>query len=196
MFDVRRAECVVLDASVLINLVATDIADAILAAMGRPCVVTDDALREVKRCPRGRSNGEHPAASLLASSRLQEVLLSDAERELFFGLVGAAPPDDLDDGEAASIACAHFRNGIIVLDERKARRIAREQFPSLLVLSSVDLFVNALESGVVELVLMRQAVRDAMHYSRMRVLAEQKPWVASLIDAEGKSLGRAAESKG
>lgn len=55
-----------------------------------------------------------------AFAGLEEIRLSDVELELFVALA-----QDVDDGEAATLAAAAARNLVVLTDDRKARRVAR-----------------------------------------------------------------------
>ncbi len=46
---------------------------------------------------------------------------------------------ELDDGEAMSLAIAQSRNLVLATDERKARRIARENVPQLSIISTAEI---------------------------------------------------------
>ena len=47
--------------------------------------------------------------------------------------------EDLDDGEAMSLAIAQSRNLALVTDERKARRLARENAPELSLITTTEI---------------------------------------------------------
>jgi predicted nucleic acid-binding protein len=164
-------EVTVLDASVLINLQCCGHPERVFAAIPGRRLVPNVTSGEVIKQPLDR----------LISSRLIELTsLLPPATETFMKLVGADPPDDLGDGEAAAIALAHQLGATIALDEKKARRIVREQFTSLAVISTVDIFAlpsvtAALGTGLAD------AVYAALVNSRMRVLPEQLDWVLKLL---------------
>ena len=58
----------------------------------------------------------------------------------FSALVVGSVRDTLDDGEAATIACALEHEATVLIDEKKATRLCAERFPHLTVGSTVDLF--------------------------------------------------------
>ena len=95
--------------------------------------------------------------------------MSNAAYENFLGLTGGTPPDDLDDGEAATIAHAMDACAVAVIDERKAVRVAAKLFPKLPILTSMDLFsatelVNAIGQNKLS-----EIVFSALRNSRMRI---------------------------
>jgi predicted nucleic acid-binding protein len=156
------------DTSALINLHASQVADRLVSAIPNRVIVTQNAVEELERGRlRGYSNAEQ-----LADSVQQGILtiesLSGHSLEIWESLITGSAADTLDDGEAATLALAAVRNGIALIDERKARRIALDRFPQVEVLSSVDLFVHPAtlallgESGQVDAIL--RAILDARMY--------------------------------
>src|SRR4051812_34309131 len=122
-------KAIVLDASVLINLQGCGVADRILRVMPARGIVPDVTSREIVR---------QPVDQLVAHGLIERTRLPSDAMLTFVQLVGAKPPDDLDDGEAAAIALAEHVNASIALDEKKARRIVRGRASNLLVTSTVD----------------------------------------------------------
>lgn len=165
----ERLSGLVLDASVLINVIATDIPGELLRSAGAPVYVPSFALSEVKRDPRGRATPEEIFRPLLRAGVLSVIELSAEEAATFIELVGADPADALDDGESAVIACAHHRGHGAALDDAKALRITWSRFPAVTTFFSVDLFEMAQERGLVSAELARPAFEDARRYARMRV---------------------------
>ena len=132
---------------------------------------------------KGRTNAEQLRDVI--NSNLVEVATMGEEAESYFeSLVIGSARSTLDDGEAATIACALEIGGIPLIDERKARRICDQRYPSLSYGCTVDIFAhpkvgNAL--GVADLAL---AVLNALKESRMRVLPHHLDWVVNLIGPE------------
>lgn len=130
------------DASVWINLIATERAHVILRATPVPLRITDVALAELER---GRSKGRQAAdemAALLHMGLTDVVALAAEDEPLFVSLVSGAAAETLDDGEAATLACAHRLGVCALIDERKATQIAARRFETLEVLSTVDLLLS------------------------------------------------------
>jgi hypothetical protein len=100
----------------------------------------------------------------------------------FFELTGAPSPNDLDDGEAATLAIAITEPAIAIIDERKATKIANELCPETVLFSSLDIFSlqeveDALTpSGISE------ALFNAIKHARMRVPAEYVGWVHERLE--------------
>ena len=176
-----------LDASVVINLAASNRMEEVLAAIGRPAIVTAQVCAEFKRHPREKGDGQSVIEALARKKTLKIAKLSDSEFDIFLRLIGCPPPDDLGDGEASTLACAHGV-GCAVIDETKATRIAVRDFPELGTFCSLDILcadsvIHTLEEGS-----LATAVYDALKFARMRVPASWRNWVCDLIGEQ-----RAAE---
>ena len=175
-----RTAVVVADTSVVINLNATGCADAILRALPNRCVVVEAVSQELQV---GRRTGRPDADAL--SVLIQENLIEHAQLEEvglvhFADLVTGSAAETLDDGEAATIACAIERGAVALVDERKAIRICAERFPSLRIGCTVDVLAQrqvqtALGNGVAD------AVFNALQRGRMRVPDRYGQWVVDLI---------------
>jgi predicted nucleic acid-binding protein len=140
MPDPAESGGLVLDTSVLINLLATEAMAPILGALAVPCYAPEQVITEVRRHPvtgETFSADSHPLRG--TSAGIAILSLADAELDLFLGIVGAPAGDALGDGEAAAIAVAASRGLDLVIDDRKARRILRERFGQVRTYWTVDL---------------------------------------------------------
>ena len=172
---------VVADSSVVINLNATGVAQAILDALPNPFVVAEEVTIELEG---GRRNGRKATDglnALVAGGQVEVVRLGSDGMRQFAGLVSGSATDTLDDGEAATIAYALEHNVTALIDERKANKICAERFGSLHIRCTVDLLAH----GEIETALGRaglaEGVFNALYYGRMRVPEEQVSWVINLI---------------
>jgi hypothetical protein len=174
----------VLDASVCINLLGSGAMAEILTALARPVTVVAPAAREVLSDPFRNGSPGAPLAGCVEHQLLTVTDLDGSALETFVGLTAAVPPDDLDDGEAATIAFAEHRELVAVVDEKKGLRVATTRFPHLELLTSVDL----LRVPAVLTALGRERLADAVFSacvtSRMRVPREHSEWVRELIGPE------------
>lgn len=109
----------VLDASVVINLLATGQVEVILGTLPHAVVVEEIARLEVRRNPRDRGSAQQAIQALADAGLLAVEAMDGAAETIFFELTGAAPPNDLGDGEAATIAHAITIGGGVAIDERK-----------------------------------------------------------------------------
>jgi predicted nucleic acid-binding protein len=169
-----------LDASVIINLVASDRSDEILKALARPIIIEKTACFEFKRDPRDGADAQVAINSLVNNGRLKVISLSDLQYETFINLTGALPPDDIGDGEAATIACASGV-GAAVIDDRKAIRIAVKDFPHIAIYSSLDLLCADCVFSALGKDVVTSAVRDSINMARMRIPHRWKNWVLDFV---------------
>ena len=131
------------DASVAINLNATDCAADILCALPHRVALVDIVTSELEF---GRAWGRRDAEltrALIKSKHLDLVRLGERGLGHFEELVAGSTVDTLDDGEAATLAYALEARATAVIDERKALRICSSRYPGLRTASSLDLVGHA-----------------------------------------------------
>ncbi len=174
----------VFDASTAINLNATGCAAKVVRALPHPVILTDVVFGELQEDSlNGRRDGDL-VAELIAAGLVRVENVADLTQSLFEDLVIGHGPDTLDDGEAATVAFAVERSLIPVLDERKARRICAERFPSQRIASTVDLLCHDAVAGALGASALGDAVFAALQEARMRVLPPYEDWVVQLIGTE------------
>lgn len=179
----EHAAAIVVDTSVVINLNATGCAEAILRSLPNRCVVTEDVLFELQ-IGRQTGYGDADALAVLIERHLVErVRLGNAGMSRFQSLVSGSASGTLDDGEAATIACAIEQDAVALIDERKAVRICAERFPDLTVGCTVDVLAQrhvqtALGGSLAD------AVFHALDRGRMHVSDPHGRWVVDLIGKE------------
>lgn len=181
---INPRSALVLDASVIINLLATGHASAILQALAVPLVVTESVVCEIRQ---GAVNGRpEPAllADLISSQVLKVEELAGTALESFFDMVSGHTSNSLGDGEAATLAFAYCNGLSAAIDEKKATRIAAERYQTLELVTTVDILAH--ES--VRLSLGREKLANATLYAlqraRMQVREHQFDWIAQLIGPE------------
>lgn len=178
---VEQSPPLVLDASVIINLLATGHADTILQALpGRPCV-TENVVVEIKG---GAENGRPESKKLfdlIESGNLEVVELDEQALESFIGIVSGSSSDSLGDGEAATLAFAHRNRLIAAIDERKATRVAAERFGSLKIATTVDILAHTSVRFALGPEQLPTAILNALRLARMQVWASQFDWVVEQI---------------
>ena len=178
-----RPAPVVTDTSVVINLNATGNAAAILGALPNRCVVVEAVSLELQ-AGRRTGRGDADALAVLIDQHLVErVQLGDLGMSHFESLVSGSAAETLDDGEAATIACAIERSAVALIDDRKAIRICTERFPNLTVGSTVDVLAQRHVQSALGTRL-GDAVFSALDLGRMRVPDPYGPWVVDLIGQE------------
>jgi predicted nucleic acid-binding protein len=171
---------VVLDASVVINLLGCKHARIVIVGLGVTCLIEKRTLDEIQR---------HPVPGL-SHTRELEVLIQDGlvcvhrmtmpEYLVYLGLVTGEPVNVLGDGESAAIATAVGTGNAVILDDRKARRICGGNFPSVPIASSLRLFVEAARRGKFDNQFLRDLVSAALVNSRMSIMKDERHIYASL----------------
>lgn len=181
---INQRAALVLDASVIINLLATGYANTILQALAVPLYVTDNVVREIEQ---GAVNGRPEPALLdeLISSQILIVKeLAGAALEDFFGMVSGHTSSSLGDGEAATLALAYRNDLSAAIDEKKATRIATERFASLKLVTTVDILAYAPVQSSLGNEVLAKATLHALKRARMQVREHQFDWIAQLIGIE------------
>lgn len=171
------------DASVWINLVATGCADRILRATPVPLRITDVAFGELER---GRAKGRQAAdevAALIHVGLVEVIALEPEDENLFLSLVSGGAAETLDDGEAATLACAYRLGVCALIDERKATMIAARRFGGMEVGSTVDLLLSPEVRGACGADL-GEVLFGALTGARMRVPEHHAEEVIRLLGPE------------
>ncbi|MBR0910880.1 hypothetical protein [Bradyrhizobium japonicum] len=189
----------VLDSSVVINLLATGYAASILKGLAIPVVLTDNVVREVEL---GSSNGRQQVSLLREMIADQVLMIRELEGqalETFFGLVSGPASESLGDGEAATLALAHARGCSAAIDEKKATRLATERFASTRLVTTVDILAHGGVRAGLGNTRLAEAALQALHLARMQVREQQFDWIARLIGQQNveacSSLRRLARRK-
>lgn len=172
----------VIDASVLINLLGCGAAEEVLRSLPVAILIEQRTLEEVLIDPSRTLPARDHRELLVQQQHLQVRQLAGDAIECFLELV--AEPDGLDDGEAATIACALDLRAAAVLDERKARRIVGERFPALALTSTAGLFRSLLEQRRMDEERVRTLLLATLQRARMSVPTEEIDWVIGLLGAE------------
>ncbi|EOZ4878964.1 hypothetical protein ACQRQP_000044 [Pseudomonas aeruginosa] len=184
--DQRTA--LVLDASVIINLLATGYADSILHALAAPLFVTDNVVYEIGQ---GAANGR-PEPALLATLISDQVVtvkeLAGSALVDFFGMISGHTSNSLGDGEAATLALAHHNGISAAIDEKKATRIAAERFEALKLVTTVDILAYEPVRASLGNDVLAKAMLRALQQARMQVREHQFDWVAQLIGIENVGI--------
>lgn len=177
----------VADTSVIINLVASGLSEQILSGIKNPIYVVDEIIPELER---GSEKGCHDADVLnnLINDRIVTcVSLNDDGWEQFEKLVSGSAKTSLDDGEASTLAYCAIHGAIPIIDEKKANRICKEAYSSLISISSVALFRLAEDSQDITEKHLSDAVFSALINGRMRVMEQHLNWVIDLVGIERAS---------
>ena len=127
-FKVNMSCKIIADTSVLINLNASGYRDIIFREFTGRMYTTNIVYDELQR---GESRkGYHDAA-----------IIKDFEKKgiiKIVSLVYGSAPQTLDDGEASVIAYAYISDGIALIDEKKATKICKLEYPNLKICNTID----------------------------------------------------------
>lgn len=174
----------VADTSTVINVIATGRAQTILDAVPNPIVVVDVVPDELDAGrPRGRQHADR-LLEIVSAGHIEVVGLGDIGSAHFEMLVVGPAQQTLDDGEAATIACAIERSAVAILDEKKATRICGERFPSLITISTVDLLLHPEVRRLLGDDALSDAVFSALKEARMAVSPHHLDEILRLIGPE------------
>jgi predicted nucleic acid-binding protein len=178
----------VADTSVVINLIATGFASSIIEALSQPLIVVDVVPSELEiGRARGRTDLER-FNELVNGGIIKVASLGDLGIQHFESLVIGSAVETLDDGEAATIACAIEQSGIAYIDERKAWRICSARYQALKLGCTVDLLTHADVRARMSDEIVAGTIFNALQGGRMSVLPTHLSTVISLIGAERAAL--------
>jgi predicted nucleic acid-binding protein len=187
----------VVDASVAINLLGSGSPAELLRALQRPLVMEETARDEVWRNPADGRPAREALDKLVDTGLLVYARLSEEAYIVFTELTSAEPPNDLGDGEAATLAHAENVAGTVIVDDRKAERIARGRSSAIEVLSTIDVLSSPAVLRAIDPERLADLTIAMLQNARMRVAVHHRAWIVDLIGAErathcqslGASLG-------
>ena len=174
----------VLDASVIINLLGTGEPVELLRGLGQSCLIEQRTLQEIQKHPVPGFNLTPTLNTLLTEGTLQEVRMTDNEYETFIRLIHAPLGVRLGDGESAAIAiCARCAG--IVLDEKRARRIVAIEAPETVVASSLKLILSSAHRQAWPLARLQESIQMARGHARMGVPKDEVDLLNRVLAAKG-----------
>jgi predicted nucleic acid-binding protein len=140
----------VLDSSVVINLLATGRASSIMQALSIPIVVTDNVVREIEQgAVRGRPEVDL-LREMIGDQTLRVGEVDGPALQIFFDLVSGSASESLGDGEAATLAFAYSNGCSAAIDEKKATKLSVDRFTSLRLVTTIDILAHdAVQSTLV-----------------------------------------------
>lgn len=170
----------VLDTSVVFNLLGSGEPIDFLRGLGHPCLIEEKTLKEVKRHPIPGRDLAAALNTLFIEEILQEARMTEVEYDTFIGIVHAPLGVRLDDGESAAIAIS-ARGAGIVLDEKRARRRVSEGMPDVVVVSSLKLMLTSAHRQSWSLGRLKEAVEMARLHARMGVPKDEADLLRELL---------------
>ena len=171
---------VILDASVLINLLGCGEPVAVLEGLGEKCLMEQRTLREVRKHPIPGFSHAEPLRALVSAGTLEEVRMNEAEYETYLSFVSGPLGTRLDDGESAALAVSG-RGASLVLDERKARRRAGSSANGATVVSTLQLILTSSYRRGWSVERVRDLVSSARQHARMGVPKEESALLDDLM---------------
>jgi predicted nucleic acid-binding protein len=180
MWD-NKTNILVIDASVLINLLATGIETKILSCFSTKIMIPNQVIREVKRHPRDKSDAKDYLNTLFADNVIQRVELNEQAFKFYTEIL--LENDNLGDGELACIAYAATKKiHYIVLDDKLGLKTCQQKFSFLKILSSIDLFRQYHQKCELEFIRFQEVLFDAVKIGRMNMTSESDDkWVREIL---------------
>lgn len=137
---------VIIDTSTLINFLRIGRMDLLAGLPAYRFLVTDHVRAEVTvHYPAQLANLE----SALQDGHLVEVALTDPDELIAFAAMQSLRV--LGDGECSAIAAAFARGMSLAMDDRQARKKTSVQYPSVALLDTVGLMVEAIQAGILSI---------------------------------------------
>jgi predicted nucleic acid-binding protein len=181
-----------IDASVMLNLLGTGVAELLLDHLGCPIVMAENAVSELKYHPIHKTELKPLLDSMKQNKSIEEKKLGPAAKDVWRELVGDGLEKGLDDGEAATIAMSVVErlDAVVVLDESKARKVFAERWPDRLCVDTVTLLAQRrVGQGLQDA--LADACFMALQHARMRVPAEAMAWLVGVIGRDRASQCKA-----
>ncbi len=170
----------VIDTSVVINLNGTQFFEEIIKALSARFVMTEIAYGELAP----EYNDVKLTSDLVENELLQVMPLCSESEDIFLNLVSGHAAQTLGDGEAATIAFAHVIDSIAVVDEKKATNLCKKNYPSLRLVSTIDILAHPNVMNSIGEKNLAEAIYNALKTARMRIAPEQMQWVLKIIGLE------------
>ncbi len=180
-FAAEPRSILVADASVIINLNATGRAADIIKALPNRLFVTGNACVELEAGAQHGHDDAEKLDELIAAALVQRVEVGVGGAAIYESLIDGSARLTLDDGEAATIACAIELEGTALLDERKARKLCAASFAALPLGCTAQLLMHDAVATALGAQPHVEAIVMALTHARMRVPREFVAGVTTLI---------------
>jgi predicted nucleic acid-binding protein len=180
----KQPHLLIADTSVIINIIATGCAEPILKALPHRLVIVDVVVDEIAGGVRKGRKDANELSTLIKAGLIEVVKLGAEALIVFESLVIGPASDTLDDGEAATIAYAKESRARALIEERKARRLVAERYPSLPLGCTIDLLRHIDVERAIGPAGIATTLHKALVGARMRVLDSHMDWVVNAIGDE------------
>jgi predicted nucleic acid-binding protein len=149
---------VVLDTSVILNLIASGQAEEILKCLQAMCIVATAAAQEVLyiRAEDPAQPAQPVSTEPWLEAKLISIVSTEGKKEADLYVQFAS---ELDDGEAMSLAICRSRGYVLATDDRKARQLAVSLKPSAVaLLSTAEIVYHWATQTALEAEFLRQTI--------------------------------------
>lgn len=155
----------VADTSFLINLNATSFSLEIIDKM-KPStiIITQQVYDELKNGQNSKYGDFDKINEFISKGFMKLQPLRSSALNIYENIVLGTAKYSLDDGEASVIACAVDLKIYAIIDEKKATRICREQYPDLKTFHTLDIFKIYLNKPLIQ-----NATQNALKGARMYI---------------------------
>lgn len=173
----------VADASIVINLNASGRAPEIIRALPHRVVVTGNAVTELEAGERNGHGDARQLHDLIGAGLVGRIEIAGIGAPIYESLIDGSARLTLDDGEAATIACAVEAGAFALLDERKARSLCAAMYGALPLGCTAELLMHPAVAAALASDHVATVVRT-LQVGRMRVPPEFIGDLAALIGPE------------
>jgi predicted nucleic acid-binding protein len=171
----------ILDASAIINLLASKAAADVFRTLAQPCLVEDKVFGEIVRHPIPGLCQEKELRALEEAGFIVRASMDGTEYAKYLTLVQAPLPKRLDAGESATLVVAEERRLVAVIDENKARTYVTENLPLVRTVSTLSLFISATVRSDRDVAFLQTLVESAREHARMGVPKEERPILNAIL---------------
>jgi predicted nucleic acid-binding protein len=181
----------VLDASVLINLLACGETSDVFNALPKPCFVEEKVFQEISRHPVPGLCHLAALENLTFTGCIEKIRMNDEEYSHFIALVQAPLGQRLDAGESATLSVAKNRGLVVVIDENKGRSYAARNMPAVPYISSLKLLISATVRSGKDHSFLRNLIAATRENARMGIAKDERQLYAEItamsdVDSKAK----------
>lgn len=171
----------ILDTSVLINLLGCRAAAEVFSALEPPCMVEDKVFGEISRHPVPGLCHVEELQALQDAGFIERVRMEKQEYSKYLELIQAPLGQRLDVGESATLAVAQQRALTVVIDENKARSFVRSRMSQLTVVSTLSMLISVTVRLGKDVAYLQRLVMAARENARMGVPRDERDLLSEVL---------------
>ncbi|WP_146013969.1 hypothetical protein [Trinickia dabaoshanensis] len=171
----------ILDASVLINLLGCRAAAEVFSVLEPPCLVEDKVFGEISRHPVPGLCHVEELQALQDAGFIERVRMEKQEYSKYLELIQAPLGQRLDVGESATLAVAQQRALSVVIDENKARSFVRSQMSQLTMVSTLSMLISATVRLGKDVAHLQRLVMAARENAKMGVPKDERDLLSEVL---------------